>query len=214
MIRVDEIYNNTFWPWIRANKSNTRMLFCDPPGVTDPSALFNYGRDDVIETDYVFFHDQEPIHLDSFAPLFQEVINLNLDVYSTAHYNNRVPALEAIWKQHKKFSVESILQCQPQLFGHVVVSELGEQNTKLTDTYGWKSHYYFYHGWACQDWYRGYDKTFLIPRARDRKPQKTFMSPNRIVGGKRDHRVIFLYHVFKQQLEQMQQLLLQTEQLE
>ena len=27
------------------------------------------------------------------------------------------------------------------------------------------------------------------------------MSPNRIVGGKRDHRVLFLYNVFKQQLE-------------
>jgi hypothetical protein len=27
------------------------------------------------------------------------------------------------------------------------------------------------------------------------------MSPNRIVAGKRDHRVLFLYHVFKQQLE-------------
>jgi hypothetical protein len=27
------------------------------------------------------------------------------------------------------------------------------------------------------------------------------MSPNRIVAGKRDHRMLFLYHVFKQQLE-------------
>jgi hypothetical protein len=27
------------------------------------------------------------------------------------------------------------------------------------------------------------------------------MSPNRIVGGKRDHRVLFLYNVFKQGLE-------------
>jgi hypothetical protein len=27
------------------------------------------------------------------------------------------------------------------------------------------------------------------------------MSPNRIVGGRRDHRVLFLYHVFKNQLE-------------
>jgi hypothetical protein len=27
------------------------------------------------------------------------------------------------------------------------------------------------------------------------------MSPNRVVGGKRDHRVLFLYNIFKQQLE-------------
>jgi hypothetical protein len=89
--------------------------------------------------------------------------------------------------------------CKPP--GHIVVSERGEYVEKLCKKYNWKSHYYFYHGWACQDWFRGYDKTFLIPRARDRAPSKTFMSPNRIVAGKRDHRVLFLYNVFKNQLE-------------
>jgi hypothetical protein len=85
--------------------------------------------------------------------------------------------------------------------GHVVVSERGEMVEQLCDRYGWTSHYYFYHGWACQDWFRGYDKTFLIPRAQNRQPTKTFMSPNRIVGGKRDHRVLFLYNIFKAGLE-------------
>jgi hypothetical protein len=32
-------------------------------------------------------------------------------------------------------------------------------------------------------------------------PNKTFMSPNRIVGGKRDHRVLFLYNILKHGLE-------------
>jgi hypothetical protein len=81
------------------------------------------------------------------------------------------------------------------------VSERGEAVEQLCIQYGWKPHYYFYHAWACQDWFRGYDKTFLIPRARDRTPTQTFMSPNRIVAGKRDHRVLFLYNVFKNQLE-------------
>ena len=128
------------------------------------------GTDDVIETDYVFFHDQEPVHLDLHQTLFQEVVRRNKDMYN-----------------------------QPT--GHVVVSELGESVDQLVDTYGWKPHYYFYHGWACQDWFRGYDKTFLIPRARDRAPARTFMSPNRIIAGKRDHRVLFLYHIFKQKLD-------------
>jgi hypothetical protein len=90
---------------------------------------------------------------------------------------------------------------KPDQFGHVVVSEHGEYVDQLRDIYGWKVHYYFYHGWACQDWYRGYDKTFLIPRARDRAPIQTFISPNRIVAGKRDHRVLFLYNIFKNRLE-------------
>ena len=40
-----------------------------------------------------------------------------------------------------------------------------------------------------------------MPRARDRVPTKTFISPNRIIAGKRDHRVLFLYNVFKLNLE-------------
>jgi hypothetical protein len=170
MIRIDEIYNNTFWPWINRNKEGTRVFFCDPPGHSDPDSLFNMGQDDVVETDYIFFHDQEPVHLDLHQPLFADVVQRNKDIGN-----------------------------KPQ--GHVVVSEQGEYVEQLCEQYGWQSHYYFYHGWACQDWFRGYDKTFLIPRARDRAPTRTFISPNRIVAGKRDHRVLFLYNVFKKGLD-------------
>jgi hypothetical protein len=169
MIRIDEIYNNTFWPWIQRNAPGKRVFFCDPPGRSDPESLFNYGSDDVPETDYVFLHDQEPVHLDLHEPLFRDVVRRNDD----------------IWGKPK---------------GHVIVSEKGQFVEQMCEYYGWQPHYYFYHGWACQDWFRGYDKTFLIPRARDREPTRTFMSPNRIVAGKRDHRVLFLYHVFRQQL--------------
>ena len=145
------------------------MFFCDPPGHTDPDALFNHGVEGMIETDYVFFHDQEPVHLDLHKSLFEDVVRRNHDIVSQPPNGQK----------------------------QVVVSEHGEYVEQLEKTYGWKSHYYFYHGWACKDWFRGYDKTFLIPRARDRAPTHTFMSPNRIVAGKRDHRVLFLYNVFK-----------------
>ena len=170
MIRIDEIYNNTFWPWLQKNKPGTRLFFCDPPGNTSPDSLFNLGTNDITETDYVWMHDQEPCWIDEYKLLFDKVIERTGDLF-----------------------------VEPT--GHIIVSEHGEYVEKLCKMYGWKSHYYFYHGWACQDWFRGYDKSFLIPRARDRTPTKTFMSPNRIVGGKRDHRVLFLYNVFKQQLE-------------
>jgi hypothetical protein len=170
MIRIDEIYSNTFWPYIEQNRSGSRVFFCDPPGSTGPDALFNLGSGTVVEKDYVFFHDQEPIHLDEFEPLFADVVRRNRDI---------TPA--------------------PQ--GHVVVSERGEYLDQLTQRYGWTAHYYFYHGWACLDWFRGYDQTYLIARARDRCPTRTFISPNRIVAGKRDHRVLFLYNVFKNGLQ-------------
>ena len=173
MIRIDEIYSHTFWPWLKTHKPGARMFFCDPPGHTDSKHLFNLGQDDIIENDYVFFHDQEPVDVDLYKKLFDEVLRRNTDV----------------WWPNK-----------PTPFGHVVISERGELVEKLCHQYEWTSHYYFYHGWACLDWFRGYDRTFLIPRAAERTPTRTFMSPNRIVAGRRDHRVLFLYHVFKQGL--------------
>ena len=177
MIRIDELYNNTFWSWIQTNKPDTRLFFCDPPGSAEPSTLFNHGAEYEeefykTETDYIFLHDQEPIHLDIHNELFDEVITRNEDI----QYNQ---------------------QCQ----GHIVTSEKNSDSVDgIISTYEWKSHYYFYHGWASLDWYRGYHRSFLIPRAKDRSPTKSFISPNRIIGGKRDHRVLFLYHLFKNKL--------------
>ena len=159
------------------------MLFCDPPGRTDPDALFNLGRDDIIETDYVFFHDQEPVWMDLHQPLFDQVI------YASGGLGGHFLSTGE-WKQ-----------LYPHPAGHVVISEHGEFVDEMCSRYGWQPHYYFYHGWACQDWFRGYDKSFLIPRARERVPTQTFISPNRIVAGKRDHRVLFLYNIFKNKLE-------------
>lgn len=79
--------------------------------------------------------------------------------------------------------------------GRVIVSERGDHVKELCDIYGWRSSYYFFHGWACLDWFRGYDRTFLFATPEQRPlPTTTFMSPNRIVGGERDHRVLFIYH--------------------
>jgi hypothetical protein len=221
MIRIDEIYNNIFWPWFEKNRPGSRLVYCDPPGRTDPDSLFNLGRDDIKENNFVYFHDQEPVHLDIHQPLFEEVLLRNFDIihqqsqYRQIKFSNKTHAVD--FSAHKQLKPNNhdeyfrknthifsdIIAQNPETFkhGHVVVSELGEHVEQLEKQYGWTSHYYFYHGWACQDWFRGYDKTFLIPRAKDRHPTRTFMSPNRIVAGKRDHRVLFLYNVFKNKLE-------------
>jgi hypothetical protein len=167
MIRIDEIYNHTFWPWIEQNRPGRRLFFCDPFGHSDPQHLVNLGRN-FDETGYVFCHDQEPIQLESHRRLFECVFDRNWDLINI-----------------NKDST-------------VIVSELGEHVDKLCDSYSWRSVYYFFHGWACLDWYRGYHRTFLFPHPSHRPPAAhTFMSPNRIMGGERDHRVLFLYHVVR-----------------
>jgi len=199
MIRIDELYDNTFWPWMQEHIPGIRLFYCDPPGHTSVDCLFNHGYDHVLENTYFFMHDQEPVDSNLYKNLFDEVIRRNGDLYERLFgigagglYPN-----EGFFKHNNISNINFKL---PSL-GAVIVSEKGEYVTRLSNTYSWKSYYYFWHGWAALDWYRGYDKTFLIKRAKERSPTQTFMSPNRIIGGNRDHRVLFLYEVFKRNLQ-------------
>jgi hypothetical protein len=169
MIRIDEIYNNTFWPYIKKRIPLTRLFFCDPPGRTDPDALFNFGSD-VTESNYIFLHDQEPIHLDIHQALFDDVVRRNSDL------NYR----------------KGPRHC-------AIITSESDSNTvdQVCSQYNWRPYYYFFHGWAALDWYRGYDKTFLIKPWTKRNITRTFIAPNRIVAGERKHRLEVLYHIFK-----------------
>ena len=150
------------------------MFFCDPFGHTGPEHLYNFGNDAVNENSYVFMHDQEPIQITAHRDLFDDVVRRNNDMRE--HLHKEPP-------------------------GTVIVSEKGDHVRQLESIYGWSSRYYFFHGWACLDWYRGYDRTFLFAPPDQRElPTRTFMSPNRIIGGERDHRVLFLYHVLRRKL--------------
>ena len=170
MLRIDEIYNNTFWPWLKANRPGFRAFFCEPFGRSDADSVMNYGRDDVHEHNYIFFFDQEPIHLNIHMPTFQYVASLNLDIVKSTSNN----------------------------VGYMLTSEKdSEMLTRICKNFGWKPLYYFFHGWAALDWYRGYDKTFLITPPAQRQITKTFIAPNRIVAGERQHRLEMLYHIFK-----------------
>lgn len=145
------------------------MFFCDPPGRSDPDALFNFG-DNTIESNYILLHDQEPIHLDLHRSLFDDVVRRNRDLNNGSGPKHRA----------------------------VVTSEWNSDFVaQVCSLYDWRHYYYFYHGWAALDWYRGYHRTFLMPRPEERIITKSFINPNRIIGGKRDHRVLLLYHLFR-----------------
>jgi hypothetical protein len=172
MIRIDEIYNNTFWPWLRQHRPGVRALMCDPFGRSDPDSVIGYGREDMHEHNYIFFFDQEPIHLNIHTETFERVRENNVDL------------------QHRRSAI-----------GAICTSERDSDNVdSLCAKYGWRSHYYFFHGWAALDWYRGYDRTFLITPPGQRKITKTFIAPNRIIAGEREHRLEMLYHIFKNRL--------------
>ena len=81
---------------------------------------------------------------------------------------------------------------------HIITSEYASENVaRIQATYGFEPHYYFFHGWAALDWFRGYDRSYLMTPYRQRRITRTFIAPNRIVAGERKHRLIMLYHIFK-----------------
>jgi len=179
MIRIDEIYNNTFWPWIKNHLSGVRMFMCDPFGRSDPDSVKNYGNDYVHEHDYIFFFDQEPIHLNIHNATFDLVYVNNFDI---THLNGGSAA-------------------PTHIRGHLITSERDSDTVdKICKKYSWKNFYYFFHGWAALDWYRGYDRTFLIQPWTERKITRTFVAPNRIVAGERQHRLEMLYYIFKNRM--------------
>ena len=80
----------------------------------------------------------------------------------------------------------------------LITSERDSTNVQWAcDTYGLRSAYYFFHGWAALDWFRGYNHSFLMRPYNKRRITKTFIMPNRIIAGQRQHRLIMLYHIFR-----------------
>ena len=119
---------------------------------------------------YITFFDQEPIDLVRHSDTFDHILQLESN-----HVGPEIPGL--------------------------VVSELNSDKVNsVLEKYGWQQHYYFFHGWAALDWFRGYDRCQLLEPIKQRRISNTFMCPNRIIGGDRWHRVIMMYHMLKQGL--------------
>jgi hypothetical protein len=191
MIRIDEIYNNTLWPWIKKNHPGVRLWWCEPFGRTDPDSLVNYGSDDMLEHNYTLLWDQEPIHLNIHVPTFDSIVEQNKDIHKACDDRNN----------RNKIAVDAgytlPLRIDRQV-GSIITSERDSDTVELIcKKYNWKNYYYFFHGWAALDWYRGYDKTFLIKPWDKRIINKTFLAPNRIVAGEREHRLEMLYWIFR-----------------
>lgn len=191
MIRIDEIYDNTIWPWIKKHHPGVRLWWCEPFGRTDSESIVNYGSDDFIEHNYILLWDQEPIHLNLHMPTFEHVVKRNQDLHILISKRNQLNQLAINSGYAQPLRTD-------RKVGSLITSERDSEIVKsVCKLFGWRSYYYFFHGWAALDWYRGYNRTFLIKSWSERTIQKTFLAPNRIVAGERQHRLEMLYWIFK-----------------
>lgn len=161
MIRIDEIYYNTFVKAFQ-DYANVGLHWFDPFGTTEFKNICNVPPIHGIAQRRIIFYDQEPLHKDRVTSFLDQFCN------------------EYIGK--KTF----------------ITSEKNSENVKWAcDTYDLQPEYYFFHGWAALDWYRGYNRTFLIKPPQQRTPTRTFIAPNRVIAGQRQHRLEMLYWIFK-----------------
>jgi hypothetical protein len=174
MIRIDEIYENTFLPWVKNNLPTTSLFYHDPFGYSDPDSILC--RSHVTykeETSFIYCFDQEPLIPDYHSKTFDSVDQRNIRKLEKSNNLTRIP-------------------------GIIITSETASDNIDyICKQRNLQSFYYFFHGWAALDWYRGYNQTFLITPWEQRTIKKTFFSANRIIGGLRQHRVLMLYHFAK-----------------
>lgn len=71
----------------------------------------------------------------------------------------------------------------------LITSEQDSEDLEwVKNTYKVDSAYYFFHGWAALDWYRGYNHSFLIKPWHQRRLRHRIFCANNIISGMRQHR--------------------------
>jgi len=173
MIKIDEIYTSLFVPYIfehcsfqvpdRKYGPSALVHVHEPFGHSDPDSIKTYIKGEQTVGNHVYFLDQEELAIYRQQDTYQAVA----DKFGYPPIGNKLAFVTS------EYNSIDVLQLQKFLKAEYF--------------------YYFFHGWAALDWFRGYDKTWLIKDPYKRTITKTFFSPNRIIGGERDHRVAMLY---------------------
>lgn len=137
-------------------------------------------------------YDQEPIDFSynkgtfsyfrdvSIAGDFISPSNLNTQIYSEFLKTNISVEYQKI-SNHK--SVPTIL---------LNTEKDSVEKNKVLEKFDYIDSYYFFHGLAAVDWFRGYQYCVELLPLRQRKIKKTFISFNRIIGNSRIYRAFFV----------------------
>ena len=73
MIRIDEIYQNIFWPYFASTNKNLQLAVHDPFGHSDPNSIIVYINGDDRYGNYLYMFDQEPVQTDIHRGTFDKI---------------------------------------------------------------------------------------------------------------------------------------------
>jgi hypothetical protein len=142
----------------------------------------------------IFFYDQEPA--------INQVISPYLDIFTwdqkyspddliRLEKNNSLPYDIKVPKDQLDNIIEELRKKTTNTSYTLITSELSEDINLLSEKYNTTKLYYFFHGFAALDWYRGhyalnYNKSIVKQYKHD------FISFNRIINNDRSYRIYFV----------------------
>jgi hypothetical protein len=142
----------------------------------------------------IFFYDQEPyLHnlIDKYIKLFKWPSGIDLEkVYQEfLRGDNPYNIINVDYEDHlKNLANPNRAYKEPHL---IVVSEHSDELTDYTTKNNLKLLYYFFHGFAALDWYRGY---YALNHGKSivKDYKHDFISFNRIINNDRSYRIYFV----------------------
>ena len=142
----------------------------------------------------IFFYDQEPfIHSLSYPymDVFTWDNDYTIDDLINIVKTNSGPYGIQIKENETEYLISLINQQTDENIYTLVTSEISKDVDIAIDKYNFKKIYYFFHGFAALDWYRGYyalnyNKLIVKPYKYD------FITFNRIINNDRSYRIYFV----------------------
>jgi hypothetical protein len=142
----------------------------------------------------IFFYDQEPLLpkiSEEYIKMFKAPFGWDLEEFYQLTLQNKAPYNfpSPSYEDHlKNLASPNRVYKQPNI---LVTSEKSKLFDNLLQHYEMKGLYYFFHGFAAQDWYRGYyalnyNKLIVKPYTHD------YISFNRIINNDRSYRIYFV----------------------
>ena len=141
----------------------------------------------------IFCYDQEPLVpslAKQYIDIFTWMDKYTVDAVAHMHRNKiYVPHMPMISKEDIEFYLANP-QCAKKK-GVLVTSEISKDVDQLATYYKFEKLYYFFHGFAAMDWYRGY-YALNYNKLIVKQYNYDFISFNRIINNDRSYRIYFI----------------------
>jgi hypothetical protein len=186
MLQIDHVYEFLYQELF--NDFDFHFL---PNGVVDPNNLsINVFNQDRWTTKKIFFYDQElliPNISNLYIKKFRYPIGIDLETLYQ-EFNTILPNYVSFEEHLLNLKNSNRVYKEPNI---IAISEKSKFITSLIEEFNLKTLYYFFHGFAALDWYRGfyalnYNKQVIQDYTYD------YITFNRLVSNDRSYRCYFV----------------------